>query len=62
MSNELLNVTKDAVKDIGKNIKIDIELSGTPAAVCVSIVSVCAASVIAFGIYAWHDIQTEKVA
>lgn len=62
MSNELMNVTKDAAKEIGKNIKIDVALSGTSAAVCVSIISVCAAGVISFGICAWHDIQKEKVA
>ncbi|WP_458458786.1 hypothetical protein, partial [Pseudobutyrivibrio sp.] len=57
LSEELMSATKDALKEAGKNFKMDVNLSGTQAAVFLSVLSLCMAGVASYGLYVWHDLQ-----
>ena len=57
MNEVLMSATKDALKEAGKNFEMDVNLSGPPAAVFLSVLSICMAGVASYGIYVWHDLQ-----
>ena len=60
----LQEAAKDAVKDfakgIGENTKLDISVQGPPAAAFLSILPVCVAGTICYGIYTWGELQKSQ--
>lgn len=58
MNDEVYNLTKEALTEIGKNTKISINLNGKSGAACLTFLGLCATGVLTYGIYCWHDVQT----
>lgn len=61
MTDESRTLLNETSTELAKNCKVDIKLEGTPGAICVGFISACFASISAYAIYAWHDVEAKKI-